>query len=92
MDVRKKSEFDSQHIINDRVINAPLDYFDNEVEGLDVNKTYYVHCAGGYRSVIASSILKHKGFKKVYNLDGGFKALKETKLSVSEYHEQVTML
>jgi len=53
---------------------------------------YYVHCAGGYRSMIAASILKSRGFEQVVNIKGGFKALAETNLPMTEYTEQETEL
>jgi hydroxyacylglutathione hydrolase len=56
LDVRKKSEFESEHIIG--ALNAPLDYIDESSKAINKNETYYVHCAGGYRSMIFASILK----------------------------------
>ncbi|RMD97752.1 MAG: rhodanese-like domain-containing protein, partial [Bacteroidetes bacterium] len=53
---------------------------------LDKNKEYFVHCAGGYRSVIACSILKSRGFDKVVNIEGGFKAIQESgKFELTDY-------
>jgi hydroxyacylglutathione hydrolase len=54
---------------------------------------YYLHCAGGYRSVIAASILKARGFDKLVNVAGGFKALVENQnLPFTEFQEQITEL
>lgn len=74
VDVRKISEYNTQHI--DGVINAPLDYINDSMLMLDKNKTYYVHCAGGYRSVIFISILKARGYQHLINVGGGFNAIK----------------
>ena len=59
---------------------------------LDRNERYVLHCAGGYRSVIAASILKARGFDQVVNILGGYKALVETDLPRTEYVEQLTEL
>jgi hydroxyacylglutathione hydrolase len=89
LDVRKESEFDAEHIVG--VQNFPLDFINNNMAEISSDKTYYVHCAGGYRSVIASSILQSRGFN-VVNIQGGFKAIKETGLPMTEFHEQKTEL
>jgi rhodanese-related sulfurtransferase len=59
---------------------------------LHKNKTYYIHCAGGYRSLIACSILKARGFDNVINIKGGFKILATTALNKSGYVAPRTML
>ena len=76
LDVRKQSEYDSSHLVG--AVNLPLDYIHQYVSGIDKNKTYYVHCAGGYRSMIFISLLKARGFNKLVDVKGGFKALKES--------------
>ena len=76
LDVRKQSEYDSSHLVG--AVNLPLDYIHQYVSGIDKNKTYYVHCAGGYRSMIFISLLKARGFNKLIDVKGGFKALKES--------------
>ncbi len=91
LDVRKKSEYDSEHVLN--VQNFPLDYINQNMSEIDRNKEYYIHCAGGYRSMIAASILKARGFDKVIDIAGGFKAIKETgKVKVSDYVCPSTLL
>lgn len=93
LDVRKESEYYSEHIVNDRVINSCLDRIMTEYKNLDKNKEYYVHCAGGYRSVIAISILKNLGFKSLVNVDEGFAEIKNCKnIQTSEYVCPTTML
>lgn len=89
-DVRKESEFESEHIQGFE--NFPLDFINENIEKLDKNDTYYLHCAGGYRSVIAASIFKMHGIDNVINVQGGFNALKETTLPRTEYVEPSTML
>lgn len=91
LDVRKKSEYDSQHV--EGVENFPLDFIYSNLSKLDKNKPYTVHCAGGYRSVAAASILKKFGVKEVSNVLGGFNAMKKVDgLPISAYQEQTTML
>ncbi len=77
LDVRKASEFNSEHIKG--VQNAPLDFINESMASIDKEKTYYVHCAGGYRSMIFISILKARGFNHLIDIKGGFKELKESK-------------
>lgn len=91
IDVRKKSEYESEHILN--AINAPLDFINDSMAGIDKNKTYYVHCAGGYRSMIFVSILRSRGFDNLIDVNGGFKAIKESnRFKISDYVCPTTML
>ena len=90
LDVRKASEYNTEHLMG--AINFPLDYINRNMEQLNRDSTYYVHCAGGYRSVIAASILKSRGFHKLINIQGGYKALTTTDLKRSTYIEQLTEL
>ncbi len=90
LDVRKESEFESQHVKG--ATNFPLDFINRNMQKIDRNQTYYLHCQGGYRSMITSSILKARGFENIVNIQGGFDALKETSLALTEFHEPQTML
>ena len=91
LDVRKKSEFLSEHIVDAE--NAPLDFINDSMAQIDKNKTYYVHCAGGYRSMIFNSILRARGYDNLVDVKGGFKDIKETgKFNVSEYVCPSTLL
>lgn len=91
LDVRKKSEFDSEHIVNAE--NLPLDYINETMSQVDKNKTYYVHCAGGYRSMTFASILKARGYDNLINVDGGFSAIKKSgKFNVTNYVCPTTLL
>ena len=75
LDVRKANEFLSEHV--EKAINLPLDYINENFNSIDKNKTYFVHCAGGYRSVIFNSIMRSRGYDKLIDVAGGFKAIKE---------------
>jgi glyoxylase-like metal-dependent hydrolase (beta-lactamase superfamily II)/rhodanese-related sulfurtransferase len=90
LDVRKKSEFDSEHVIGAQ--NFPLDFINKHMDELDHKTKYYIHCAGGYRSMITSSILKARGFENLINVQGGFNAIKQTNVPVTEYVEPSTIL
>jgi glyoxylase-like metal-dependent hydrolase (beta-lactamase superfamily II)/rhodanese-related sulfurtransferase len=76
LDVRKISEYNSEHIINS--INAPLDTINDSMTLLNKEETYYVHCASGYRSMVFISILQARGYRNLIDVAGGFNALKET--------------
>ena len=73
IDVRKTNEYQSEHIIE--AINLPLDYINDGISSIDKNKTYYIHCAGGYRSMIYVSILKSRGFDNLINVESGYKTI-----------------
>lgn len=91
LDVRKKNEFDSEHI--DGAENMPLDFINDETPVLDFSKTYYVHCGSGYRSVIFISILLSRGFANVINVTGGFKALKDSgRFAITDFVCPVSLL
>ncbi|QXV66855.1 MBL fold metallo-hydrolase [Mucilaginibacter sp. 21P] len=74
LDVRKESEFTAEHLLDAE--NFPLDHINDHLAKLDRKKTYYVHCAGGYRSMIFNSMLRARGFEDLVDVKGGFKALK----------------
>ena len=84
LDVRKPGEFLSEHV--EGAQNLPLDNINDHLASLDKDQTYYVHCAGGYRSMILNSILKARGFNKLVDIRGGFKAIKEAgTIPVTDY-------
>ncbi|HIC31161.1 MAG TPA: MBL fold metallo-hydrolase, partial [Flavobacteriaceae bacterium] len=82
-DVRKDGEFTAEHV--DGAKNTPLDYINNHLSEFPDNKNFYVHCAGGYRSVIAASILKSRGIHNFIDVDGGYGAIKKTNVPVTDY-------
>jgi glyoxylase-like metal-dependent hydrolase (beta-lactamase superfamily II)/rhodanese-related sulfurtransferase len=83
VDVRKESEYLSEHIKGAE--NASLSILNEHLASLPSEGTFYVHCAGGYRSMIASSILKSRGIHNLIDVAGGFKAIKETEIPVTDY-------
>jgi len=81
LDVRKVSEFNDLHLT--KAMNFPLDNINKNFTTLDPDKEYLIHCAGGYRSMVATSYLKSKGFQRVKNVLGGFSKIKNMKLPFS---------
>ncbi|WP_405396397.1 rhodanese-like domain-containing protein [Maribacter sp. Asnod2-G09] len=82
-DVRKESEYLSEHIIDAK--NTPLDFLNDHLAEFPSKKSFYVHCAGGYRSMIASSILKSRGIHNLIDVKGGFKDIKDAGIPVTEF-------
>ena len=80
VDVRKFSERSNGFLKN--TISIPLDLFQDNLNSLDKNKKYYVHCAGGYRSMIACSILKRNGFNSPIDVTGGFSAIRNSNFEI----------
>ncbi|WP_210465519.1 MBL fold metallo-hydrolase [Rufibacter roseolus] len=76
IDVRKPSEYSAEHVEDAR--NIPLSSLNEHLSQIPKEETVYVHCAGGYRSMVAASILKARGFHNLVDVAGGFKAIAET--------------
>lgn len=92
VDVRKASEFYSEHLDTNKVVNRPLDFINENLKEYNKDEEYFIHCVGGYRSMIASSILKAHGIQNVIDINGGFNAMKEKGLKMTEYVCPTTML
>lgn len=91
IDVRKAGEHFSEHIIGS--INIPLDFINKSMGKIEPNKLFYVHCAGGYRSMTFISILQSRGYDNLINIKGGFNALKESgKFKITDYVCPTTLL
>jgi glyoxylase-like metal-dependent hydrolase (beta-lactamase superfamily II)/rhodanese-related sulfurtransferase len=91
IDVRKNSEYLSEHIVEAE--NAPLDFINDSMLKINKDKTYFVHCAGGYRSMIFNSTLRARGYENLIDVNGGFKAIKESeKFKISDYVCPSTLL
>ncbi|MEM8566536.1 MAG: MBL fold metallo-hydrolase, partial [Bacteroidota bacterium] len=78
LDVRKPTEYDAEHVAG--ASNSPLDFINDHMDELIHDKKYYIHCLGGYRSMIYASILKSRGFHNLVDVAGGFKAITETSI------------
>jgi rhodanese-related sulfurtransferase len=83
VDVRKYSEYEAEHVEDAK--NIPLDYINDKMAEFPKEETFYVHCAGGYRSVIAASILKARGYHNLIDIKGGFHAIKNAGFIVTDY-------
>ena len=81
-DVRKESEYEAEHLAIAN--NTPLDFINDHLASFPTEK-FYLHCASGFRSVIASSILKSRGIHNLVDIAGGFNALKESGLEVTDF-------
>lgn len=90
IDVRKASEFQSEHMVD--AINVPLNQINQHLAQFPKDKPFVLNCAGGYRSMIAASILKQRGWKNFSDVIGGFKEMAKTNIPKTEYVCPTTLL
>ena len=83
MDVRKPSEWSAEHI--DGSINIPLDFINDKMSEMSKEKTYYMHCRSGYRSTVAASILKARGFEQLINVHGAVAHMEAAGLPMTDF-------
>ncbi|MBK9254035.1 MAG: MBL fold metallo-hydrolase [Saprospiraceae bacterium] len=84
IDVRKESEYAAEHI--DGAYNKPLAYINDWIKDINPSEKFYMHCAGGYRSMIAASILYARGYRNFVEVDGGYAAIsKQTNLPKTDF-------
>ena len=84
VDARKPSEFEAEHIEN--AINIPLDTINEDYYKIPKQSNFYIHCAGGYRSVIMASILKSRGIHNLINVEKGINGIKQTPVKITEFN------
>lgn len=89
-DVRKGSEFDSEHVVGAE--NVPLNQINDHLAAFPSDEPFAIHCAGGYRSMIAASILKARGWDNFVDVKGGFGEIKDTDIDVTDYVCPTTLL
>jgi len=89
-DVRKRSEFDSEHIVN--AINIPLNEINQHLAQFPKDRPFILHCAGGYRSMIAASMLKQRGWDQFVDVRGGFSEIAKTGIPKTDYVCPTTLL
>lgn len=89
-DVRKKSEFDSEHVVG--AVNVPLNEINEHLPQFPKDMPFILHCAGGYRSMIAASILKQRGFGNFADVEGGFAAIVQAGVPKTDYVCPTTLL
>ena len=83
IDVRKESEYIAEHVWD--AFNKPLAEINNWIKDIDPDEHFYMHCAGGYRSMIAASILQARGYRNFTEIEGGFKALLNTSVPKTNF-------
>lgn len=83
VDVRRESEYRAEHV--DEAYNKPLDQINSWFAEMNDEKPFYLHCAGGYRSMIAASILKSRGVHNFKEIEGGFKAIAESGVAKTDF-------
>jgi len=83
LDVRKPGEYESEHLAF--TLSRPLDFINDWTGEINPKGAYYIHCAGGYRSMIAASILKSRGVENVIDVAGGYAAIKNTGLETTDF-------
>ncbi len=76
IDVRKEGEYAAEHVEN--AFSKPLAYINDWLNTINNNQHFFLHCAGGYRSMIAASILQARGYRNFSEIEGGFNAIKKT--------------
>lgn len=83
IDIRKETEYAAEHI--EDAYSKPLAYINDWVKDINPNEHFYLHCAGGYRSMIAASILQARGFRNFSEVEGGFGAISKTEIPKSDF-------
>lgn len=83
IDVRKESEYAAEHV--EGAYSKPLLYINDWIKDIDPKQHFYLHCAGGYRSMIAASILQARGYRNFSEIDGGFNAIAQTSVPRTDY-------
>ena len=83
IDVRKETEYEAEHI--EDAYSKPLAYINDWVKDIDPKEHFYLHCAGGYRSMIAASILQARGFRNFTEIEGGFGAIAKINIPKSDF-------
>ncbi len=83
IDVRKPGEFEAEHVKG--AVNIPLDFISEQMSAFPKDKPFTIHCAGGYRSMIAASILKSRGYDHFKEVAGGFAAIAKTAVPKTDF-------
>jgi glyoxylase-like metal-dependent hydrolase (beta-lactamase superfamily II)/rhodanese-related sulfurtransferase len=83
VDARKPGEFEAEHVEN--ALNIPLDSVNENFQSIPKGKDFFLHCAGGYRSVIMASILKSRGIHHIINVEKGMNGIKQTSVTCSQF-------
>ncbi|MFQ3597527.1 MAG: MBL fold metallo-hydrolase [Chloroherpetonaceae bacterium] len=90
IDVRKESEYEAEHV--DGAYSKPLAYINDWIKDLNPKEHFYLHCAGGYRSMIAASILQARGYRNFSEIEGGFNEIAKTSVPKTDFVCQSKMM
>jgi rhodanese-related sulfurtransferase len=83
IDVRRETEYEAEHV--EDAYNRPLAYINDWVKDINPEEHFFIHCAGGYRSMIAASILQAEGYRNFTEIEGGFSAMIKTNLPMTDF-------
>ena len=83
IDVRKETEYAAEHV--DEAYSKPLAYINDWIKDINPSEHFYMHCQGGYRSMIAASILQARGYRNFTEVDGGFAAIAKTEVPKTDF-------
>lgn len=83
LDIRKETEYNASHV--KEAINQPLAYINDWIKNINPKEHFYIHCQGGYRSMIAASILQSRGYRNFSEVSGGFAEISKTNIPVSDF-------
>lgn len=83
IDIRKESEYEAQHVAE--AYNKPLAYINEWIKDINPEEHFFLHCAGGYRSMMAASILQARGYRNFTEIEGGFDAISKTKMPTTNF-------
>jgi rhodanese-related sulfurtransferase len=83
IDIRKNTEYAAAHV--DEAYNRPLAFINEWVKDINPEEHFYIHCAGGYRSMIAASILQARGYRNFTEVEGGFSAISKTDIPKTDF-------
>jgi glyoxylase-like metal-dependent hydrolase (beta-lactamase superfamily II)/rhodanese-related sulfurtransferase len=83
VDARKPSEYEAEHVSN--ALNIPLDTINENFQSVPKDHDFFLHCAGGYRSVIMASILKSRGIHNLINVEKGMSGIRQTNVSCTQF-------
>ncbi|UYW02462.1 MBL fold metallo-hydrolase [Flavobacterium agricola] len=83
IDVRTASEYEAEHV--EDAYNRPLAFINDWIKNINPKQTFYLHCAGGYRSMIAASILQARGYRNFIEIEGGFNAILTTQVPKTDF-------
>jgi hydroxyacylglutathione hydrolase len=90
IDIRKDGEYASEHV--DEAYSRPLSIINDWIEDINADEHFFIHCAGGYRSMIAASILQARGFRNFSEVEGGFNAISKTTVPKTDFICQSKLL